>query len=123
LEEPIKVAIVGTRGIPARHGGFETFAEEISKLLSQKGFDVSVQCDRGDTSTPDSHGDVHLYHSPCTKTGNPLKYYYNGTKWGLRNSDIILVAGTGGSIFYFLKFFNNKILITNTDGIESGRSK
>jgi len=37
------IALVGTRGIPARYGGFETFAEELStRLVSLRGHDV--QC-------------------------------------------------------------------------------
>ena len=32
----IKIAIIGTRGIPAKYGGFETFAEEVSKRLVEK---------------------------------------------------------------------------------------
>ncbi len=39
----MKVSIIGTRGIPARYGGFETFAEEISGLLAQNGIEVFVQ--------------------------------------------------------------------------------
>ena len=38
----MKIAIIGTRGIPAKYGGFETFAEEISKRLVISGFDAVV---------------------------------------------------------------------------------
>ena len=37
-------AIVGTRGIPARYGGFETFAEELSTRLAARGHQVTVYC-------------------------------------------------------------------------------
>jgi glycosyltransferase involved in cell wall biosynthesis len=117
-----RIAIIGTRGIPAHYGGFETFAEEISPRLVQAGFDVAVQCDNRDLQTQDWSG-VKLYYSPITKSGHPLKYYFDGLQWGLRNADIILVAGTGGSFFYFLNIFHRKIIITNTDGLESGRRK
>jgi len=40
----MKIAILGTRGIPARYGGFETFAEELSRRLAQRGHIVSVYC-------------------------------------------------------------------------------
>jgi glycosyltransferase involved in cell wall biosynthesis len=43
------VAILGTRGIPARHGGFETFAEKLSLYLSRHGWKVFVYC-QGDKS-------------------------------------------------------------------------
>ncbi|MEA2327467.1 MAG: hypothetical protein QOE68_2426, partial [Thermoanaerobaculia bacterium] len=40
----LKIAIAGTRGIPARYGGFETFAEELSKRLVERGHEVAVYC-------------------------------------------------------------------------------
>ena len=36
--------ILGCRGIPAQHGGFETFAEDLALYLSKHGWDVSVYC-------------------------------------------------------------------------------
>ncbi len=40
----MKVALLGTRGIPANYGGFETFAEEVSARLAERGHDVTVYC-------------------------------------------------------------------------------
>ena len=40
----MRVAILGTRGIPARYGGFETFAEELSVRLAARGHTVTVYC-------------------------------------------------------------------------------
>ncbi len=39
------LAILGSRGIPARYGGFETFAEELAKRLVQSGINVTVYCE------------------------------------------------------------------------------
>ena len=41
---PLKIAILGTRGVPPRYGGFETFAAELSTRLVQRGHDVTVYC-------------------------------------------------------------------------------
>jgi glycosyltransferase involved in cell wall biosynthesis len=38
----MRLAILGTRGIPARYGGFETLAEELSARLAARGHDVTV---------------------------------------------------------------------------------
>lgn len=38
----MRIAILGTRGIPANYGGFETFAEELSVRLAERGHDVTV---------------------------------------------------------------------------------
>lgn len=40
----MRIAILGTRGIPASYGGFETFAEELSRRLAARGHDVTVYC-------------------------------------------------------------------------------
>jgi glycosyltransferase involved in cell wall biosynthesis len=40
----VRIALLGTRGIPASYGGFETFAEEISVRLAERGHEVTVYC-------------------------------------------------------------------------------
>jgi len=49
----MKIAIIGTRGVPARYGGFETCAEEISVGLVSKNHKVTAYCRFGnDPSNP-----------------------------------------------------------------------
>ncbi|HXH92958.1 MAG TPA: glycosyltransferase, partial [Thermoanaerobaculia bacterium] len=43
----MKIAIAGTRGVPARYGGFETFAAELSARLVARGHEVAVYCRSG----------------------------------------------------------------------------
>ena len=40
----MRIAILGTRGIPASYGGFETFAEHLATRLVARGHDVTVYC-------------------------------------------------------------------------------
>src|SRR5438105_15805594 len=40
----MRIAILGTRGVPANYGGFETFAEHLSTRLVARGHDVTVYC-------------------------------------------------------------------------------
>jgi glycosyltransferase involved in cell wall biosynthesis len=40
----MRIALLGTRGIPANYGGFETFAEHLSTRLAARGHDVTVYC-------------------------------------------------------------------------------
>lgn len=47
-QEKIKIALLGTRGIPATHGGFETCVEEIGQRLVKKGHEVSVYSKKND---------------------------------------------------------------------------
>ena len=45
----MRIGILGTRGIPARYGGFETLAWELSTRLAARGRDVTGYCRRGRT--------------------------------------------------------------------------
>ncbi|HCC59124.1 MAG TPA: glycosyl transferase family 1, partial [Solibacterales bacterium] len=40
----MRIALLGTRGIPANYGGFETFAEHLSTRLARRGHTVTVYC-------------------------------------------------------------------------------
>ncbi|HBR56647.1 MAG TPA: glycosyl transferase family 1, partial [Blastocatellia bacterium] len=40
----MRIAILGTRGIPANYGGFETFAEQLSVRLAARGHEITVYC-------------------------------------------------------------------------------
>jgi len=40
----LKIAVMGTRGIPAHYGGFETLAQELATRLSERGHQVTVYC-------------------------------------------------------------------------------
>ena len=42
--DEMELATLGTRGIPANYGGFETFAEELSWRLAERGHEVTVYC-------------------------------------------------------------------------------
>ena len=44
----MKLAILGSRGIPARYGGFETFAEQLAVRLVERGHEVTVFCEASD---------------------------------------------------------------------------
>ena len=120
----LKIAIVGTRGIPAKYGGFETFAEELAIRLIQQDFIVEVFCDK-ESYEFNSYKNVNLVFSEFTKTCNSLKYYNDCiTKAALKN-DAVIICGTGGALFLLKKYFKRKktIYITNSDGIEYKRSK
>lgn len=42
--DPMRIALVGTRGVPARYGGFETCVEEVGQRLAAMGHEVIVYC-------------------------------------------------------------------------------
>ncbi|MBN2308392.1 MAG: DUF1972 domain-containing protein, partial [Candidatus Hydrogenedentes bacterium] len=65
----MRIAILGTRGIPASYGGFETFAEEIGVRLAARGHDVTVYCRSSHyTDRPSTYRGVNLRWLPSVHT-------------------------------------------------------
>lgn len=66
-DETMSIALVGTRGVPARYGGFETAIEEVGQRLVERGHDVVVYCRNTDGSTelPAEHLGMQLVHLPA----------------------------------------------------------
>ncbi len=116
------IAIVGTRGIPARYGGFETFAEALAKRLQSDDFTVIVYCEPIANPIIEYEG-VQLSYSKYLKSKNPLRFYFDCIRQATKSADVLLVTGTGGVFFYWLPKLAKKLLITNIDGVESRRSK
>lgn len=122
----MKVAIIGTRGIPAKYGGFETFAQEVSIRLADKGVDVTVICPHAD-SMPTSYKNVKLLYTESNKDDAPMRYYFDSVTLAVKKwFDIVLTCGQGGYA-YIPHLWRCKskrpIFITNTDGIEHRRTK
>ncbi|GAA4960675.1 DUF1972 domain-containing protein [Kineococcus glutinatus] len=69
-QHPLRIAMVGTRGVPARYGGFETCVEEVGVRLAKRGHDVTVYCRRprsGDDEQPRVHRGMRLVHLPAVR--------------------------------------------------------
>ncbi len=118
----LKIGIAGTRGIPAVYGGFETFAEELSTRLHERGYTITVYCDKG-SYREDTLKGVRLKFMPLKKSSNQVLYFFLSLYQGLRENDILIVTSTGASYFYWINIFFKKVIITNSDGIESLRTK
>lgn len=66
----MRIAMVGTRGVPAAYGGFETCVEEVGRRLADHGHEVVVYCRnpvgaRG--ARPDAHLGMQLVHLPAAR--------------------------------------------------------
>ena len=121
----IKIGIAGTRGIPSKYGGFETFVEELSTRLAGTGNAlVSVYGDN-ESWNEEYYKGVKIQLMQVTKSEHPLRYYFLSLWRATKENDIVLVTGSGGALFYCLKFLTNRHvkIIINTDGLEHKRSK
>jgi glycosyltransferase involved in cell wall biosynthesis len=63
----MRIAMLGTRGVPARYGGFETAIEEIGKRLVARGHEVVVYCRGAERPDLDEHLGMQLVHLPAAR--------------------------------------------------------
>lgn len=122
-----KVAIIGTVGLPARYGGFETLTEHLVEELSGT-YDFTVYC---------SSKKYNREERKETWKGSKLKYIpleANGVQsilydslsilHALRYTDVLLILGVAGAwLLPFIKLFTSKKIIISIDGIEWKRDK
>lgn len=125
----MKIAIIGTRGIPNEYGGFEQFADVLSQGLVKKGMDVTVYCSANHNYKEKEYNGVKLIHKydPENKIGTAGQFIYDLACMldaRKRNFDIIYMLGyTSSSIWQKLIFKRGAIVVTNMDGLEWMRSK
>ena len=124
----MKIAILGTRGVPNYYGGFEQFAEFFSVYLAEKGHEVYCYNSHNHPFQEKMFNGVHILHQhdPEYKFGTFGQFIYDYNcimDARKRDFDIILQLGyTSNSIWFFL-LPKKSIIITNMDGIEWKRSK
>jgi len=121
-----KVAIIGSRGIPAKYGGFETFVEEVSTRLVDQGHDIYVSCEGGDALKMPDYKGVKLFYFPL----KPFYRVFYETIYDVYSMiksctmcDSIYILGYGAGFFFFIPKIFGKRLIINVDGIEWRRNK
>lgn len=121
----MKLAILGTRGIPARYGGFETFAEELAVRLVGRGVDVTVYCAAGGGAAPESYKGVRLEYIPSPHIGplTTVLFDIRSLIDARKGFDAVYMLGYGVSAFCFIpRIYGSEVWI-NMDGIEWGRAK
>ena len=119
--------ILGTRGIPARHGGFETFAQHLALYLVDRGWEVTVYCqDAGEGAISEScWRGVRRVHIPVCQCGaaGTIVFDWKSTLHACKETGLVLTLGYNTAIFclwYRLHGLHNLI---NMDGIEWRRQK
>jgi glycosyltransferase involved in cell wall biosynthesis len=120
----VKITLLGTRGIPANYGGFETFAEELSIRLAQRGHQVTVYC-REPYPEPAYRG-VNLQYLPTIRH----KYFETLAHTCLstfhlltHRADVALYCNGANAIFTWLPRMTGIPVALNVDGIERKRKK
>lgn len=123
----MEISILGTRGVPAKHGGFETFAEKLSIYLTEKGWDVTVYCQVEGNSAPTLttwHG-IKQVNIPVNGQGAKatILFDWKATCHALNQNGIFLTLGYNTAIFNLAQRLKGQVNIINMDGIEWRRKK
>lgn len=124
----MKIGILGTRGIPNYHGGFEQFAEFFSVYLAQHNHEVYVYNSSKHPFQEKTFNNVNIIHcyDPEDKIGTAGQFIYDLNcimDSRKRNFDILLQLGYTSSTIWFRLLPKNSTIITNMDGLEWKRSK
>lgn len=119
--------ILGTRGVPAAHGGFETFAEHLALFLVQRGWRVIVYCQQ-EGSGPvfeDRWGGVERIHIPVAGDGpkSTIVFDWKATAHAATHHDLCLTLGYNTAVFCALLRLKGVPNVINMDGIEWSRAK
>src|SRR6056297_1121060 len=121
----LKVGIIGTVGIPAQYGGFETLAEHLVNKKEEK-FDFLVYCSKkAYPEGPVNHQKASLKYLPLNANGiQSIPYDIWSILHSLKRSDSLLILGVSGCIILpFVKLISRKKIVVNIDGLEWKRDK
>lgn len=120
-----KVAIVGSVGLPARYGGWETLVDHLTCRLS-KSFDFTVYCSKKKYSEVinEYNGAKLIYINLDANGIQSIPYDLVSMLKAIRYADSIIILGVSGCVFLpIVKFISGKKFIVNIDGLEWKREK
>jgi len=123
----LRIAILGTRGVPGSYGGFETFAEELGARLVENGHDVTVYCRNGNApGRPRRHRGMRLVHLPAirAKAAETLSHTLLSAVHAVgRPFDIVYVCNSANAPICWIPYLRRQKVILNVDGLEWRRAK
>ena len=120
----MRLAILGTRGIPARYGGFETFAEELSRRLVARGHQVTVYC--RERHRHEQYAGVRLRYLPTIrrKYFDTIVHTFLSTLHLLvHRQQAALYCNAANALLTLLPRIAGMPVALNVDGLERKRKK
>jgi glycosyltransferase involved in cell wall biosynthesis len=125
----MKIALLGTRGIPNRYGGFEAFFEKLSHYLADDGHEVTVYCRRaftrpGDDALIDPR--VHRVILPSISAKHldtPVHTFLSVMHVIFTRADVVLMCNVANSPVAWIPRLFGKPVVLNVDGLDRQRKK
>lgn len=123
----LRIAMMGSRGIPASYSGFETCVEQLSVRLVERGHTVTVYCRSHHVKWPDAtYKGVRLVKLPTipSKHLDTIVHTLLSMLHGqFRRYDIVYICGVGNAPLAFIPRLAGKPTIVNVDGADWQRDK
>jgi glycosyltransferase involved in cell wall biosynthesis len=123
----MNIALIGSRGVPAKYGGFETFYEELGKRLVMRGHSVTVYCRHSYyyEKLDEYLGLKLIYLSNLkTKSLDTLSHTFLSVLHAVGQPyDVYMVCNTANSPVMIIPRLLGKRIVINTDGLEWKRGK
>jgi len=122
-----EIVVLGIRGVPAKHGGFETFAEYLSLYLLKKGWSVTVYCQEAGIGKiyESNWKGVKRIHIPVknTEVFGTIVFDLKSIWHARRGGALHLTLGYNTAIFNIIQRFYGIHNLINMDGVEWKRQK
>ncbi len=122
----MEIAIIGSVGIPANYGGFETLVEQIVSRKRSEDIQYTVYCSKkAYKEWPDSFKGAKLKYINLKANGiQSIPYDILSMIHAAKHSDKVLALGVSGCVFLpILRLFSKKKFVINIDGLEHRRKK
>lgn len=123
----LRIAILGTRGVPGNYGGFETFAEELGARLAARDHQVTVYCRLGNSARSlKRHRGMRLVHLPAIrhKASETLSHtLLSAIHAAASRYDIVYVCNSANAPICYIPWLRRQTTILNVDGLEWKRAK
>ncbi len=121
------VRILGTHGVPAGYGGFETAAENVARFLVQRGWRVVVYCQAEGSGpvTEDVWNGIERVTVPVSRTGwlGTSQFDLITVRHATAHRDLCLTFGYNTAIFNIAQRLARVPNVVNMDGIEWSRAR
>lgn len=123
----MKIAMLGTRGIPANYSGFETCVEELGARLVERGHQVTVYCRSHFITHPGpTHRGMRLLKLPTIESkylDTIVHSFVSAWHAAFSSFDIVLMFIAGNSLVSWIPRLTGKKVVLNVDGLDWKREK
>lgn len=128
MSRDLQISILGIRGLPAAHGGFETFAERLALYLRDRGWKVTVYCQQEGTQPihEDEWQGIRRVHIPVKGDGaaSTVVFDWRTVQHAAKERNgVMLTLGYNTAVFCARLRMAGLPNVINMDGIEWARAK